>query len=224
MRLRPLGSAIAIAIGCATISTTAIGQGFGTLIGANIASISNVDKGVSSVTGALFNSKKRVGLKAGIFLKIPIAGMFSLEPEALYAQNGVRIESTVSGAEAVDVDLGYVEIPVLLRVDIARQSHIHPIVMAGGSAAYRVQCKFGEASSTSTVAQDCGATGGADDPFKKNDYSVVGGAGLAAGLGGFGASLQVRYTHGLSNIAVDETDTTKPPKNRAFSVLLGFTF
>ncbi|MEO7995910.1 MAG: porin family protein [Gemmatimonadaceae bacterium] len=224
MRIRPLGSAIAIAISCATIPSTASAQSIGTLIGANIASISNIGEGVSDVTGGLFNSKKRIGLKGGFFLKIPIAGMVSLEPELLYAQNGVRVESTVSGDESFDVDLGYVEIPVLMRIDVARTKHLHPILMAGGSAAYRVQCKFGASSSGSTVAQDCGATGGADDPFKKNDYSVVGGAGLAAGLGGFGASLQVRYSQGVSNIAKDDLDTTNKPKNKAFSVLLGFIF
>ena len=224
MHIRPLAFTILVAISSVTISSTVSGQGFGTLIGANIASISNVGEGVSSVTGAVFNSKKRVGLKGGIFLKIPIAGMFSLEPEALYVQNGVRFESTASGAESIDVDLGYVEIPVLLRVDVARHSHVHPFLMGGGSAAYRVQCKFGESSSTSTIAQDCGKTGAADDPFKKKDYSAIGSAGLTAGLGGFGASLQLRYSYGLSNISADESDSSKPPKNRAFAVLLGLTF
>ncbi|MEO7363205.1 MAG: hypothetical protein ABI120_22925, partial [Gemmatimonadaceae bacterium] len=84
-------------------------------------------------------------------------------------------------------------------------------------------CKLGASSSASTLSQDCNANGESKDPFKKSDYSIVGGAGLAAQLGGVTASLQLRVSQGLSSIATTDTETTKP-KNRALSVLFGFTF
>lgn len=221
MRIRTLASAIAISYIAIPHSVSA--QSIGTLIGANISTISEADQGIGAVVGGALNKKKRVGLKAGFYLKIPLAGIFSLEPELLYAQNGVTYEATSPSAESFSVDLGYIEVPVLLRVDIAPKSRIHPILMAGGSAAARVQCKFDAASGASTVKQDCNAGGDEADPLKKTDFSVIGGAGLAGNLGGLSASLQLRLSQGISSIATDATDTTKP-KNRALSVLLGFTF
>jgi len=224
MRIRPFTATIAIAISCAAIPPHSLsGQTIGTLLGANIATITDADKGIADAVGGAFDKKKRVGLKAGLYLRIPLAGMFSLEPEVFYAQNGVRIESPTGSLETLDVDLGYVEVPVLLRLDIAGKSPVHPILLAGGSGAYRVQCKLGASSSASTISQDCNANGESQDPFKKSDYSVIGGAGLAAQLGGVTASLQLRVSQGLSNIATDETTASKP-KNRALSVLFGFTF
>ena len=224
MRILPLTATIAIAISCSALSHSVSGQTIGTLIGANIATISNADRGIASVVGGAFDKKKRVGLKAGVYLTIPLAGMFSLQPEVFYAQNGVRIESPAgTNLGSFDVDLGYVEVPLLLRIDVAAKSPIHPILLAGASGAYRVQCKLSASTSVSTLAQDCNANSGSNDPFKKSDYSVVGGAGLAAKLGGVAASLQLRFSQGLTSIASADTDTTKP-KNRALSVLLGFTF
>ena len=223
MRTRPLTATIAIALGCVALPHAVSGQTIGTLIGANISSISDVDKGISNVVGGVFSQKKKVGLKAGLYLRIPLAGMFSLEPEVFYAQNGITFDSSAGSAGSIDVDLGYVEVPVLLRIDVKRKSHVHPFLLGGASGAYRVQCKLSASSSTSTLPKDCGATGGADDPFKKSDYSAVGGAGLVAQLGGISASLQLRLSQGITTVVSSETGTAKP-KNRALSVLLGFTF
>ena len=142
MRIQPLIAPIAIAIGCAAIPRHAFAQNIGTLIGANISTISEANKGVSDVFGSALNKKKRVGLKGGFYLKIPLAGMFSLEPELLYAQNGFTYEPTAPSGENFSVDLGYIEVPVLLRVDISPKSHLHPMLLIGGSGAARVQCKF----------------------------------------------------------------------------------
>lgn len=223
MRIRSLTPTIAIAISCAALPHIVVAQNIGTLIGANIATISEADKGIGEVFGSALNTKKRIGLKGGFYLKIPLAGMFSLEPELLYAQNGVTYTTTAGASESFDVNLGYIEVPVLLRVDMLPKSHIHPILMAGGSGARRVQCKFDAASGASTIKEDCNANGESEDPVKKSDYSVIGAAGLAGNLGGISASLQLRFSQGLSSISTDETDATKP-KNRAMSVLLGFTF
>ncbi|MEP6835693.1 MAG: outer membrane beta-barrel protein [Gemmatimonas sp.] len=222
MRIRSLVPAIAIS--CVAIPLSVSAQSIGTLIGANISTISEAGNGVDDLFGSALNKKKKLGLKAGFYLKIPIAGGVSLEPELLYAQNGVTYQTT--GAvekESFDVDFGYVEVPVLLRIDIAHKSHIHPILLAGGSGARRVQCSFDAASGASTVKQDCNKDGDANDPVKKNDYSVIGGAGLAGQLAGFSASLQLRVSQGLTSIAKDDSEASKP-KNRALSVLLGFTF
>lgn len=196
---------------------------FGTLLGANIATISEADEGIGDVVGGAFDKKKRIGLKAGVFLKIPLAGMLSLQPEVHYVQSGVRIEASAGDVSSFGVDLGYVEVPVLLRLDIGRSSPIHPILLVGASAARRVQCKLSVTAVSTSLAEECDADGEAADDFKKSDFGLVGGAGLAANLGGRSVSLQLRYSHGLANIATEDTDGIKP-KNRALAVLLGIGF
>lgn len=223
MRIRPLAVTTALVIGGAALPNRTSAQAIGTLIGTNISTISDTEQGVSEVAGAALNKKKRIGLKAGFYLRIPLAGMFSLEPELLYTQNGVTYEATSPISETFAVDLGYVEVPVLLRVDLMPKAKLHPFLMAGGSGARRVQCKFDQASGASTVKEDCNANGEDEDPLKKMDYSAIGAAGIAGQLGGISASLQLRVTQGLTTISNDELETSKP-KNRALSVLLGFKF
>jgi len=226
MRIQALITATVVAF--AAMPTVVSGQTpsgvtFGTLIGANIATISDADKGFGEVVGAAFDKKKRIGLKAGVFLKIPLAGMLSLQPELHYAQSGVRIESAAGNVASFDVDLGYVEVPVLLRLDVGGSSAIHPMLLVGASGARRVQCNFSLTTASTSIEQQCDADGATADELKKSDYSVVGGAGLAGNLGGRTISLQLRYSLGLASIASENTDGVKP-KNRALAVLLGLGF
>ncbi|MEP6763068.1 MAG: porin family protein [Gemmatimonadaceae bacterium] len=194
----------------------------GILLGTNIATISDADQGIADVSGANFKKKHRIGLNVGAFVKIPLSSMLSLQPELHYAQNGVKIEGNSGTIDNIDLALDYIEVPVLLRLDLGNSnSSIHPLLLAGGSYASRVRCKLTASAGSSSLSQNCDADNGSTDPFKKSDYGVVGGAGLEMKSGGHSISLQVRYTYGLQDIAKTETPTTKP-KNSAIGILLGF--
>ena len=199
----------------------------GILLGTNIATVTDAEKGFDNPGGATVNKKMRIGLNVGVFAKIPLAGMVSLQPEVHYAQNGVTLEGKGTEVRKLDVRVDYVEVPVLLRLDIPTSSSIHPILLAGASAAYRVKCQLAASASGTSMSFDCDAITGAGstspDPLKKSDFSVVGGAGLAMTSMGRSISLQARYTHGLQNIATETADGIKP-KNRALSILLGIGF
>lgn len=197
---------------------------FGILIGTNIATISDADQGIGDLVGGSFNKKYRVGLNAGVFMKIPLGGMLSLQPEVHYAQNGVSITSSAGSVSSIDLKLDYVEVPVLLRLDAGGAgAAVHPILLAGASAAYRIKCSLSGTGGGTSVSQQCDSGTSSEDPFKKSDFSLVGGAGIAFASMGHSLSLQARYTHGLSSIATNNTDTSNP-KNRAFAVLLGIGF
>lgn len=207
------------------------GARFGILIGPNFSSISDAGKALSDATGAALDQKRRVGLDGGVFLQLPLSGIVSLQPEVHYAQKGVEISSSdATAAGKLALNLAYVEIPVLLRFDLrSGTSSIHPVLMAGASGAFRVQCAL-KISGTGAVdaSQDCDATAGGSDPadadaFKKYDVSAVGGAGLALNAMGRSYLLQVRYTQGVSSIAKDNSVNEKI-RNNTFSILLGIGF
>lgn len=220
--LLSIAAALTLIVPTALSAQKAGPASFGILLGTNIATISEADKGIAAAVGGAFDKKKRIGLNAGVFVKIPLAGMVSLQPEAHYAQNGVSIESSTGTLNKLDVKIDYVEIPVLLRLDVG-PGLLHPVFMAGASAAYRIKCQLFASAGTASLTRDCKVDAASEDTFKKSDFSLVGGAGLATTAMGRSYSLQLRYTHGLTDIANNSTDKTKA-KNRALSILLGIGF
>lgn len=199
---------------------------FGALIGTNFSTISEADKATRAVVGAAFDRKKRVGLKAGVFLNIPLAGAVSLQPEAHYSQQGVTYESTISAAAPkASVKIDYVEVPVLLRIDLGpKASMIHPILFGGASGAFRISCNVTSTSGSTSLTKACSenTTSTSKDPLKKYDASAIAGAGLAVNAMGRAYALTLRYTQGLSNISTDNSGSS--PKNASFSVQLGLGF
>jgi len=196
---------------------------FGILIGSNLSSISDADRGVRDVFGAAFDTKRRVGLNAGIYASIPLAGAFALQPEAHYSQQGVTYESTLSGNSAkFGLKVDYVEVPVLLRIDVGNKaSHLHPILLLGASGAFRISCSTSATSGSSTFSQQCSenTTSTSPDPIKKYDVAAIGGAGLSLSALGRSYALTVRYSQGLSNIST-QSNSNISPKNSVLSVQL----
>jgi len=199
---------------------------YGFIIGTNLSSISDADDGIRAVVGAAYDKKKRVGLNAGLFLNIPLRGAFSLQPEAHYSQQGVTYESTLTTqAQSASLKIDYVQIPLLLRVDVgSRSSSIHPILFAGASGAFRISCDVSFSAGSTKVSEACSenTTSSEPDPIRKYDVSAVGGAGLAVSAMGRSYALTIRYAQGLANISTDNTGSSS--KNSVISVQLGVGF
>jgi hypothetical protein len=196
---------------------------YGILIGSNLSSISDADRGVRDVLGAAIDTKRRVGLNAGIYASFPIGGAFALQPEAHYSQQGVNYEASVSGNSAkVSLKLDYVVIPLLLRIDVgSKASHLHPVLIMGASGAFRISCSSEATSGSSTFSRQCSenTTSTNPDPITKYDVAAIGGAGLSLSAMGRSYALTVRYSQGLSNIATQTTGNISN-KNNYFSVQL----
>jgi hypothetical protein len=228
MRIRHtaiLAAAFGVVLPAAVFAQTAMTRPtFGILIGTNIATISDADQGIGDVVGGAFDKKNRIGFDAGVFMKVPLTGMLSLQPEVHYVQNGVSITSSTGNVGSLDLKIDYLEIPVLFRLDVSGAgASVHPILLAGASGAYRVRCSLSATGQGNSVSQNCNAGADSQDPFKKSDFGLVGGAGIAFTSMGHSLSLQARYTYGLSSIATKDTETSKP-KNRALAILLGLGF
>lgn len=199
---------------------------YGILIGTNLASISDADDAIAAVVGAAYDKKRRVGLNAGVFLNIPLRGAFSLQPEAHYSQQGVQYETSLtSQAQSASIKIDYVQIPLLLRVDVgSKSSSIHPILFGGASGAFRISCDVSLGAGSTKVSEACNenTTSSEPDPVKKYDVSAVGGAGLAVNALGRSYALTIRYAQGLANINTDNSSSSA--KNSVISVQLGIGF
>jgi hypothetical protein len=134
-------------------------------------------------------------------------------PELLYSGKGFDVSR--SGAE--HIDLGYIEVPVLLRFspNVSGRSVV-PFGMAGPSVAFKVDCKAFEGD----ISADCSDVLAGDPDFNSVDF------GLTAGLGsdfilkrGQTFSIDARYTYGLTKVW-DPAEW----HHSVFSVMVGYRF
>ena len=199
-------SAAALAIAAASHTATAQmptpKPTIGVLGGLNLATL-----GGSDVSGV----SNRTGFQAGMFLTLHMNHAWSIEPEALYTQEG----ATSQGAT---LQMNYLQVPVLLRWDVMAHSPVHPFFVAGPAAAFQVGCNLsgsGQSMSCDDLNQQSGGS------FQKKSFDMLGvaGAGLGFNVGASQMSVGARYSYGFSD-AFQGNDI----KNRYFSILLGLTF
>jgi len=197
----------AAALALVAVSHTATAQlptpkpTFGMLGGLNLATL-----GGSDVSGA----SNRTGFQAGLYLTLHMNSAWSIEPEALYTQQGTNMSGT-------DLKMNYLQVPVLLRWDVASGSPVHPFFLAGPAAAIQVGCDV--SASGSSLSCDNAAQAGEAPAKKTFDMLGVAGAGLGFNVGVTQMSVGARYTYGFSD-TFENTDA----KNRYFSILVGLTF
>ena len=203
--------AVLFAASLAVPQASAQGIKLGVKGGVNIADLGGADAGSSTETKA--------GFVAGGFAEFMIGDMFAIQPEVLYSQKGAK---ETSGGDELKLKLDYIEVPVLLKVNIPIEgSKVHPTVYAGPAVAFKASCKLSGTSGGVSASADCDA-GGADF-VKSTDFGLAFGGGISFDVGGAEIGVDVRYTLGLSTI----DDSTDPDdiKNRVISIMgtVGFS-
>jgi hypothetical protein len=158
--------------------------------------------------GAIFNTfdqanitfKNRAGLIGGLFFGGNRKGPVGMMTEVLVAKKGAQ----TSGGENIDVT--YLEIPILLRINIG----------SGGVNGLRVYGVGGPAVDIKLKATQ----GGADvsSSYRGIDIDLALGAGVEVAR----LSIEGRWTKGFRNI--QSLTTTSPIHTRSFAVLVGFRF
>jgi hypothetical protein len=207
---------------------------FGALIGLASASISDADLGDLAETGVSAETKRRMGFQIGAYLTQPLSGNVSFQPEVHYIQKGAKLAVNVTDIEGIPatsaeaaLKFAYLEVPLLLRLDLGEGRSVRPFLVAGPALAYRISCNLGLSVSGASFNTNCdesldGETE-SDDPFKKFDASIMAGAGVAGTMGALPLSVQARFSYGLLNIANDAVDG-RSPKNTVISLLFGIGF
>jgi hypothetical protein len=174
--------------------------------GINLANLSG------TVDGSDLDGNNRTGGHGGVVVSYAFSRKFAIQGEALYVGKGIE----PGGSVATDLDVNYVDFPVLgvLTFPIG-ESFFAPRVFAGPVFSWRTTCNIAEPVPPSGVT-DCDL-----DVAKNLDIGVEFGASLKLGKGYGGFTLDVAYNLGLTNVSNTDGDTVR---NRNLMFSLGYLF
>lgn len=194
---RCVGFSFVMSIAGAPFELAAQGQTLGLLAGMNS----------SQVRGDEGSSEHRTGFVGGLYGAYGIGGRLSFRPEMLISDKGGKRSS----ANDVALELRYLQVPLLLQVDLGGTGQVRPRLMAGPSVALRIGCKVSAnlVGGTDVTVKCDDAPGG--DPVKVSEASAIIGAALDFDRWGFG----VRYDHGLTDIS--DVSARAPAKLRTIT-------
>jgi hypothetical protein len=156
-------------------------------------------------------------------------GPASLSAEAYYRRKGARSvsefqEATLSGSD-VEVGIDYVEVPVLVQLDLpAFGGRILPYLNVGPAFAWRIDCSIAF-SAAGEQSQNCDdlAAGNIEDTLRDHEHGLAVGAGFDVLVGSLGAiNIDARLTRGLSRLST--VDAAEQVRNDVISVMLGYRF
>lgn len=160
----------------------------------------------------------KAGFNAGIFSKIPVTPGFSIQPELLYSVKGNKSDYSnfVEGSGEYRFNLGYIELPLLAVVNLAKNFSIH----GGGYAGYLVMADIKDVNNNGNIN---GITDLNADNFNRWDFGLAGGA--AFDIENF--TIGARYNYGLVNVGKSgnlSQSLLGSAKNNGLSIYLGFGF
>jgi hypothetical protein len=148
----------------------------------------------------------RTGFMGGLFLVAPINESIAIQPEFLYSMQGAKLD--FEGFES-ELKTDYFLVPVLLRADFGSGS-ARPFVLFGPSFGFKVSAKQSFEDEDDEDIED----------VKSFDVGLAFGAGIQFGA----ASVEGRYTHGLTNVNDESEEEGFTAKHRVWSILVGFRF
>lgn len=160
--------------------------------------------------------ESRQGAITGVYLHLPLSAALSLRPEVLFSAKGGKILTLVlpdSAVRLVDIELAYLELPLLARLTLPRGRY-RPVIFAGPSVAIQIGCDL-------LVEETANLTCGTDVAGVR-EWDVGWNAGVAVEmhLPRTTLGLQGRYSTGLRSILEGPVDL----RNRGLAVLFGLTF
>jgi hypothetical protein len=124
----------------------------------------------------------RVGFTGGAFLTYAFSRQFAVQPEVLYVSKGAEKGIFIFTAYW---SIDYIEVPVLLKFDLAPMGPAHPNLFAGPAMSILLNSEIGGFNESFDVA----------DGMKSVDAGIVFGGGIDYKR----VTFDIRYTLGLSN-------------------------
>lgn len=154
---------------------------------------------------------------AGVYAAFPVGEIISIQPELLYSRKGGKLEydSALTSGKA-EFKLNYLEVPVLLKVNITDNLSVH----AGPYFAYLIDAGVSNDADGDVLDFDDEYN---NDDFNKFDVGISGGIGFDFNSFGIGA----RYNYGFSTIGKERdiagtTYTIPDGKNSSISLYLSY--
>ena len=160
----------------------------------------------------------RQGAITGVYLQFPLHDVFAIRPELLFSLKGGSTVATIAGQgdANIDIELAYIELPVLFRVSFPTGS-IRPVIFGGPAVAIQIGCDFSFDFGSDSVRSTCGQNN--LNTVRGWDFGLAGGGGVEKRLRRATIALEARYTAGTRSI-LEGVEL----KNRAFGLVLAVTF
>ena len=150
----------------------------------------------------------RTGFVAGLATEVGLPGPIGVRGELLFSQKGVKV-----AAEDGDInyEAAYLEVPLLLSVQLPVLQSYGAHVMAGPAFALKIFERQAATGDNVNVGLNTDQTF-----YNRTDASVVVGLGGNIGAGPGAIGLQLRYMRGLTDVAQDLTTEEQPFPNSPF--------
>lgn len=173
--------------------------GVGVSMGGNLAFLSTE----GNLDTLLSDRSPRLGISAGLYADYTLYVVqdtlhLSVQPGIFYTMKGFRVND-------LDVNLDYLEIPILLKARMPLDAPVDPYVLFGPSVGFNV-VRENEIGSFTLSSDD-----------KRTDFGIVFGAGVDFDRS---ISLDIQANFGLLNII--ESDTRN--QNHSVALLLSYRF
>lgn len=154
------------------------------------------------------------GFDLGAYLSWAVGETWAIRPGVYYVQKGNELSNADGDFE---LDLAYVEIPVLLEYRIPMPGALNVHLLAGPALAFKVGCDLELSGRGIRECDDVGLD------VKGVDLGSTIGLGLQLGAGeGFHLVVETNYTYGF--VSVDDTGGDADVTNRALQVNAGVSF
>lgn len=165
----------------------------------------------------------QTGFRVAGVARYGFGGAFGIQTGVGLSQKGA--EDDTDPAATVDVDLSYIEVPLLLTLDIPTgPAPVNPRIFAGPQVSFETTCELGVEGGGTSATFDCGDQSLGEMAFdtKGTDVGLVFGGGLDFGLGGpVALTVDGRYDLGLTDINDIADPNPAEVKNRTFSASAG---
>jgi Outer membrane protein beta-barrel domain len=172
------------------------------------------------------------GPTGGLFLDIPLGGRVSLRPEIDYIQKGFEIQEGVNlNLGGFNLPLGAriayqsqeLEVPLLLKVNLADAGGVQPYLLAGPAVSYAVDGRIRTRATALFTSQPMDVDLNYGGMLSRWDVSAIGGLGLSVPAGAGSIFGEARYELGFTRqIQVPVVNVNV--RNRGVSVALGYSF
>ena len=144
----------------------------------------------------------REGAVAGAYFQVGLTSWLAVRPGIHIASKGGA--TTVLPADSTQplrfqLDLVYLDFPVVLRSRIPAIGRTRLILTAGVVPGVRIGCNVEFSQSTTSVRTKCSDAKGAS--FPNWDVELLGGAGFGIPIEGSELALEARFTQGLRSVS-----------------------